>query len=158
MRVTDRRTIGEQGVSILEVIVVVGILSLLISMAVVSLQSLYRTFDKSHAIQEFLFDVRRAKNSALSEGARIIFDFGTDGYTVGIDRAPFSSPAAGDEILWMKNFERGVYIDADSDFIFDSRGMLIDVNGNLNAPGVSVHAHGSNETFSFYASGFPNGL
>ena len=155
-RYAQQRQHGEAGFTLIELVIVVSIITLIMGFALMSLQGLYQAYDRNNLIQEFMFDTRRAKNEALAEGARVIFTFGANDYTVGIDRPPYDLSGAPDDTLWIKNYERNVSVSSNDSFIFDSRGMLIDVNGNLSSPTVFMNNLGSTyETLTFYASGFP---
>lgn len=123
----------------IELLVVLGIMTSLISLATPSLPTLSASITRNGVISEYQSQLVRAQNEALRRGGRAIIEFSSDGghYSVGIDEYPYNQFAELDTVLTTRYLPAGFSIgarDTQSNqvavILFDSRGQVIDLTGS----------------------------
>jgi Tfp pilus assembly protein FimT len=145
-----------EGFSVIESIIVIAITAILVSTALPDFVAISASFNRREALEIFVADLRRARLEAVAGGARVIVDVNTsgDGYTVGIDRIPYSSTQTPDASLFVRNLPSNINIGTVSQLIFDSRGYLVNATGIPTSLTASLDFNGSSySTVSAYSSG-----
>ncbi len=154
---TQRSLVRVPGFTLLEVVVVLLIMSTISAIGVSQLAELQSSFARNSARREFLHDLMRTKNEALSAGARAIIQVAADGmsYDVGLDYLPFSNPAVSERALFKRDLGLGVSMSTNQTIVFDSRGFLVNSSGAITSTNVSFLNNGS----SYYsATIYPTGV
>ena len=123
---------SEKGVLSLEMVVAVGIFGSLLLMSTPHVEDLAGSFERRHAIIQLQSDLQQTRAKATAEGTRAILALQSGGtsYTLGIDEPPYSDPATADDVILSRSFDGEVSATASRTIIFDSKGFLIDVNGD----------------------------
>jgi Tfp pilus assembly protein FimT len=157
-RMVVRKHNQQSGVSLLEILFTLFIITLASAIAGVNMPSIIRSFNRSAAVQSLTSDIVRARNEATKEGTRIVFSVAGDAksYTVGYDYIPYSSPAAIDSgaTSFKQVLPNQVTLSASQTIIFNSRGYLVDVNGQLTTTTVTLSYRGvSFKTATIYPTG-----
>lgn len=145
------------GFSPLELLVTMGIFTILSLMAATSLPVMKQSFDRKNARQQLEFDLRRAKNEAVSAGARGSLIFAADGksYSFGIDISPYNNPAAADSVMFIRTLPTGITMTSNQAVLFNSRGYLIDINGALSTTTLILKENGTAfQSASVYPTGY----
>lgn len=146
----------ERAFTLLEVIVTLAIMALLSLATVLEVPALLDAFNERNARELFDQDLRRARAEATREGCRVLFQFESGGniYKVGRDRPPYSSPAAVEEQIMVRNLPKNITVTAGQTVMFDARGYLIDAAGNPSQTSVTFQVNKKNFlTGAIYASG-----
>ena len=144
MRLVKNPLQSEAGYSVIEMVGVVSILSLLAVFAIPQVDVLMGSFDRQQARQQFALDIARARSEALAEGVRAVLSIDNDSesYSYGLDRLPFNSPSSADETMITTELPNGITIFLESDLVFDSRGYLIDSDGEFRTETVQLYHDG----------------
>jgi len=148
---------GEKGFTLIEIAAVLTLLIILTLASVQTLISMRGSFDRHNASKQFQFDLRRAQAATLAEGTRGVIDLtsASSTYTYGYDRLPYSQVSiTADEDVFITNLPLGVTIQTDTPIIIDSRGFLIDDDGDPTTVSVEFFHNGSSyDTATIYTSG-----
>ena len=122
----------QAGILSMEVIVAFGIFGSLMLMSTPYVEDLAGSFERRQAIVQFQSDLQYTRAKATEHGARAILDLQSGGtnYTIGIDSPPYSDPATADQVYNSKNFDGEVTATTSRTIMFDSRGFLVDINGD----------------------------
>lgn len=132
---------SQRGFSLIELLIVLSIISIVSGYFVLNFFNLNAAVEKSDVLQQFEYDLRRARAEAAGEGARGILKLAANGhsYTVGIDRPPYSSaPIQADTVLYTRKIPTHFTLTLGQTIVFDSRGFLIDTNGNMTTVAYSL--------------------
>ncbi len=118
----------EQGFSMLELVVTLGVTMILSSLALPSFSDWNHSLQRATARDLIKFDIRRGKTEAIARGAIGVFELNGDGsgYVYGVDRLPYSDPPAIEEIVFSRTLPDGISMGLTQNIMFDSRGLLID--------------------------------
>ena len=145
----------QRGVSVLEVVVSLSIAFILSAIAIPNLPTLGDTYGRSSAIQQFEFDLQRARSEAMAAGARSILAplAGANGYSIGLDYVPYDPNLVPDEELFRRVFEKNVVLSMGDDLVFNSQGFLIDeTTEDLTNESFALKQHGEAfETITVHA-------
>ena len=152
-----------RGFSMIEILVTISIVSLLCSLAVPNMIKMSREASRGNAQDQVAFDINRARNEAMSTGARVLFILTNNGsqYSLGSDYLPYSDTQIPDSTISSAKLPSGVTIISSRVISFDSRGFLVDNFGNpvtatidFNCDGVKFgHASISPTGYYQYADG-----
>jgi len=134
----------EHGASIIEILASVSILTTMIATGVPQTTALWETFEGSKAVKQFVINVRRARIESLTAGTRGVLkvDVDADGFSFGIDAAPYSNPALSDYSVFRENLGESITLNTSDTLIFDSRGFLVDVDGDPTTAAFSISVKG----------------
>ena len=136
---------NQYGVSLLEIVVSLSVAFILSAVAIPNLPTLGDTYGRSATIQQFEFDLQRARSEAIAAGARCILSplAGANGYSVGLDYVPYDPNLVPDEELYRRVFEKNVVLSMSDDLVFNSQGFLIDeTTEDLTTRKFSLKQHG----------------
>ncbi|RIK99983.1 MAG: hypothetical protein DCC75_14145 [Proteobacteria bacterium] len=132
---------ASRGVTLMELLVAMLILSVLGSIALPKLNDMKASFDRRDAKQKLEFDLRRARAEALSKGVRVVITLSSDlqSYTVGEDLLAYDTTNGNhDTLLFTTVLPQNVTLSFSGSgpdqtkLIFTSRGFLSDIIGNRN--------------------------
>lgn len=150
------KPLQEQGVTLLELIVTLSILSVLAYTAIPAFENIQNSYHRFNSRSYLIQDLRRAQAFALSEGCRGIFTVSTDrkSYSFGCDYLSYdiSHPPRADNINFLRELPPSILIDAPQTIIFDSRGAAVDEDGVVSSTNISLLESESGVTSTF-ASG-----
>ena len=121
------------------------ILAVIASIAFPDYGELAASFNRQNALNQIEFDFRRARGEALSTGTRGIISFSSGGnvYSYGFDYVPYASPAAAESEEFRRELPANITVASDIPVLFDSRGYLVDVNGNLTTANLTLSYDGA---------------
>lgn len=149
---------NEHGFTVLELLVAVGLLSIVTGLGVANLSTLQDSVSRSNFINQLEGDLRYIRSKAVAEGVRGVLSLANDGssYSVGIDELPFNygSGEADTTIFTRTISSRDAFV-VSSNIIFDNRGFLTTSAGDLTTLAVQVNR--DDTTFcsgSIYPVGF----
>ena len=148
---------GDRGVTAAEVLAVIFIITLLLAAGVLDYRKLSESMNRGTALKQLEGDFQRARAQAISEGARTIVVLRNEGteYTVGVDHSPYNTAGTPDRILYTKVLPPNISASFSGQLIFDSRGCLVDLEGELSQATVSIHdAQATYASGTIYAAGF----
>ena len=63
---------------------------------------------------------------------------GGGAYNFGFDNVPFNDPASADSGIFRRVLPTNVTLSSTADIIFDSRGYLVDVDGDLTSATLTI--------------------
>jgi Tfp pilus assembly protein FimT len=138
----------ESGFSVMELLVVVTISTAIAASVIPGFTTMRGDLQKNNLKNSFAFDLRRARSEAIAAGTRVILSTSESGaqYELGIDEVPFNADGIPDQIFASKNIQAGFTVSASKKFIFDSRGFLVDLSGEIISDTIMLMHHGQ----SFY--------
>jgi prepilin-type N-terminal cleavage/methylation domain-containing protein len=130
----------ELGFTLAEVLIVISLMSILALIGVSSMPDLQESQRRGLARHILENEIASTKALGAAEGGRaiLVFDASGNSYTVGLDYPPYSATAASDVVRFARNLPPGVTGISNQAIIFDSRGFLIDVSGDLTNTTVSL--------------------
>ena len=119
----------------MELTVTVSILLFFGAVAIPSYSEMNDSFDRNASRQQLDFDLKRLRNEAISNGSRGILTIAAGGtsYSYGFDELPYSNPPVADAVVIQRNLPGEITLTATQQVIYDTRGYLIDVNGNFTS-------------------------
>jgi len=144
------------GMTLLELLVAMGLFSVLAFAGAVQFGELMGSFNRNNARHELEFDVSRIRSEAGAEGTRVVLVIGADrsSYSVGFDRLPYASPPVIEVPLFRRNLPNDVTVAATQPLIFDSRGYVINEAGQLTNTVLTLSYQGTSYlTATVYPTG-----
>ncbi|MCB0321809.1 MAG: prepilin-type N-terminal cleavage/methylation domain-containing protein, partial [Bdellovibrionales bacterium] len=110
------------GFSVVELLVALGLLSVLSAVAVPSFNVIRGSYERQTAEHQFALDLLRARAVASQYNARAIVQLAADGrsYTIGMDYSPYNVVPAADEVDFTRNITGGVSIGPIGALVFDA--------------------------------------
>jgi prepilin-type N-terminal cleavage/methylation domain-containing protein len=143
--IRNYRIEGERGFSILELCVVMAILAILAAIAVPDYSEVSGSFNRQASVSQVEFDLRRARAEALAAGTRGVVSIGGGGaqYSFGFDYLPYAEPAAAETEEFRRRLPAKITFSSSVELIFDSRGYLVDEDGNLTSAALSLSFDGT---------------
>ncbi|MCB0320180.1 MAG: prepilin-type N-terminal cleavage/methylation domain-containing protein [Bdellovibrionales bacterium] len=134
----------ESGYTLVELVAVIFIAGLLMAIAVPSYSELKDSFERSNFINQVEGDIRRARSSAQANGIRNIITLDATGssYSLGSDSLPVSETATPDIVYLTRSYSTKNTLNFSTTPIFDSRGFVIDSNGELSTITVLLSRNG----------------
>ena len=137
--------------SILELLVAMSIASILMGTAMIGLQDITLSLNKSDAKAQVRSHLRLAQVQSVNEGGRgvlllaadgLSYSFGYDYITDGYDTtSPVSYDASA--LQWTKNLPNLIKISLSKEVIFDSKGRVIDSFGAITDVDVRFYEQSS---------------
>lgn len=142
------------GFSLIEFLTTIAIMGIMFIIAVPSFREMQASMDRGRAIRQFEADIRKIQGIALSRGLRaiIVLDGSGSFYSIGLDYAPYSDTGVPDEIISRAAFPANVSLSVGDSIIFDSRGYLIDTDGNFSSTAIEMRQNGE----SFLSGNIPS--
>lgn len=139
MRKVSHRMFGttqypsEGGMTLLELLVAMGLFSILAFAGALQFGELVGSFNRNNARHDLEFDISRIRSEAGAEGTRVVLVVGATrtSYSIGFDRLPYASPPVIEVPLFRRNLPNDVTITGTQPLIFDSRGYVINEAGQL---------------------------
>ncbi len=140
-----KRFDSEGGNTLLELLVVFVLFAILSESAIHGVLALQNSIEKNTSRQQLEFVLRRARNDALANGARVILTVSSSGDTLslGLDKYPYSSALTPDSTFYTARLPDGVSLSTNHTIVFSSAGNLIDASGNLTTITASLSESGS---------------
>jgi prepilin-type N-terminal cleavage/methylation domain-containing protein len=134
----------EQAFTLIEILVVLSILGVLSLMGMSRMFELQSSFRRHEARQMFLSDIKRARAAALSQGARVhILPTTANEYEIGVEYRPYEATPSADSILFRRDLGSSVEMVLSDTISFDSRGYLIDEDGEMTSVTFSLTDQGA---------------
>lgn len=147
----------ERGFGLLEVLVTLFISLYVLASALIGQSQLTSSFNRAISLKQLEGDLRRGRSEAVAAGARAVVTVSADGtgYTLGLDYAPYSDPAASDEVLLQSNLPLGVTLVTTQPITFDPRGYSIEADGSAQTVVANLAQRGDQfATGTLFAAGY----
>jgi hypothetical protein len=136
---------SQSGITLLDIMIAMGIFSIIIGMSLPKLTELRLSYDRYYGRQILESTILKGKARTLEWGARGIMTF-IDGGTrlsYGLDFLPYSETFVADDILFSNDLPETINMEvtnplAATKIIFDSRGFIIDEDGEYISPRVDL--------------------
>ena len=134
-----------KGFSAIEIIVTLVMVSILAAFAVPRFIEMNRSLGRGDAMSQVDFDLMRARSEALASGARTYFTLSNQGsrYSVSADYLPYSSSMSGDSTILNAELPSGISLSTSRQLVFDSRGFVIDEQGNPSSITITFRSDGA---------------
>lgn len=122
-----------RGFSVIELLTSISLFIIALSVLTVQIPRIRDSFNRKQAFQQLEADIRLGRSEALARGARIVLKATADGsaYSIGVDRLPYDTSQAADDILYNRKLPSGISLPANQAVSFDSRGSVIDGFGQM---------------------------
>jgi prepilin-type N-terminal cleavage/methylation domain-containing protein len=137
-----QRALEERGYSLMELLVAMGMFSILVSLAIPHYIEFNKSYNREHARTLFLHDLKRAQAETITQGCRGIFTIAIDGhsYSYGCDYLPYDTndPPDFDVIKFTRVLPTGVSVAFDNTLIISSQGKIVDTEGTLDTRAVTL--------------------
>lgn len=121
----------------MELVVVIGMLSIVGYFTLPHVPALSGVFDRSNARAFLMHDIKRAQAQAITQGCRGIIEIATNGksYRYGCDFLSYDTSInpAPDVTSFMRNLPNNIVMTASSPLIFNSRGQAVDRDFIINS-------------------------
>ena len=116
---------SSKGLSVLELLVALGIFSIIGMSAVPATRAMRTSVERGEALDQVEFDLRRIRTEAVATGLLSVFRINPDGntYTTGFDLLPYGSPPSIEETAFGGNVPHTVTLSSATPIYFDSRGV-----------------------------------
>lgn len=120
----------ERGFTILELLITLGIVSILTAIALPINSELIDSSNRNLALRTFTSDLSKAQSRAIDSGSRVIFTSLNNGqsYNYGIDVFPYNLNFTADTIENVRTLPSNSSINFGTEIIFDPRGMVINTS------------------------------
>jgi type II secretory pathway pseudopilin PulG len=151
-----KNTQESSGMTMVEMIASLGIISIVGAIGIVNLPELTGSLDRNNLRHTLELDITRSQADASSMGSRVVFVFSNGGrtYRAGFDNLPYSDPPAIDTNIFTRTLKDSLAITPSQQIIFDSRGFLVNSLGQLTTTTVTVLRNGINtDTLTIYSTG-----
>lgn len=133
--------ICERGVTLFELMVAIGLISILSGIGAANFSSLTLSYRKTDSILQTKEDLRIAQQQSVAEGGRGIFTISADNksYNFGYDYLPYdlTPPIEPDNIVWQRGLPNSIKVSSTHLVIFNSQGRVVDELGILISPTIS---------------------
>ena len=150
---------SENGFTVLEMLVAFAITLIVVSTALPRVQALLAVMNRSNAEVQIMQHIRWLQAKSVEEGCHGIFQISSDNksYSLGCDYVTYSTSAtpAADTVFESYYLPNEITITSDASIIFNTRGQIIDYEGNLNTRTISMYHRGTLfQTGTIRATGF----
>jgi prepilin-type N-terminal cleavage/methylation domain-containing protein len=142
---------SSRGFSVFELLVALGILSIISATAVPATRSMRISVERGEALNQLEFDLRRIRTEAVATGLLAVFRINPDGktYTTGFDLLPYASPPAIEEVAFSSKLPNSVSLTSATAVYFDSRGFLVNASSDPTTCEIILSSEGSNYAHIF---------
>jgi hypothetical protein len=132
------------------------VLGVVMGIGAAQLPVLMESINRNNSRNEFEYDLARAQNEAASMGTRVVMTPAADGrsYQFGFDNLPYANPPVIEQPIFTRRLPTGITIGASQAVIFDSRGFLVNAEGNYTTTTITfLSGERHRETALIYPTG-----
>ena len=140
-----------RGFSALELMVVLGILSIVGLSAVPATRAMLSSVERGESLNQIEFDLRRIRTEAVATGLLSVFKVNAGGhtYSAGFDLLPYASPPAIEQTAFGGELPDTVTLSSATPIYFDSRGFLVDAASDPTSCEVILSSNGASYAHIF---------
>ena len=132
----------ERGYSLMELLVAMGMFSILVALALPRYMEFNKSYNREHARTLFIHDLKRAQAETITQGCRGIFTIAPDAhsYSYGCDYLSYdtNNPPTYDVVKFTRVLPTGVSLSFDNTLIINSQGKIVDTDGILDTRSVTL--------------------
>lgn len=143
----------QAGVTLMELMVVVGLTSVLGFVALPNFSRFSGAFNRMNTRNYLLIDLKRAQSESITQGCRGIVKINSDlkGYTFGCDYLSYdaSENPSPDKISFRRNLPSQITLNSNAPVIFNSRGETVDIDGIMSNSTITLTERVVGENIDF---------